>query len=340
MTAMPNSPAGRSGFKQERNGLVGLLAGWLLLALGAGLYAHFKSFPLWSALPVAAAFLIEIPFYLSPAFAAPRAWLRNQPKSRAACLLAASAILPWLVYAPATGEATAANFLLLLLVAVMVSFWYAALPASPVADALFLAMVAAVYLSKVFDRIYLSPIPKLSISVLGHLMLIRAAALAVLVFRGNVQAEYRFLPNRKEALAGLRYFAIMLPVIAFAYWALGLVKLRAHPNNPALTILLAIGTFLAILWVVALSEEFFFRGLLQQWLEQWTGNRNTALIAAALIFGCAHLGFHRTFPNWRWAIVAAILGIFCGLAWRNTRSVQAAMVTHAMIVTVWQVFLQ
>jgi len=319
---------------------VGLIAGWLLLALGAFLYARFKGIPGWAALPVAAAFLIEIPFYLLPAFASPRAWFANQPKSRAALMLAASAVLPWLLYAPATGQAHAVSFILLLAVALIVAFWYVGLPAAPVADALFLAVVATVYLSKVFDRIYLSPIPKLSISVLGHLMLIRAAALAVLVLRGNVRAEYRFLPNRNESLAGLRYFAAMLPIIAFAYWALGLVKLRTHPNGVGLTILLAIGTFLAILWVVALSEEFFFRGLLQQWIEEWTGNRNVALIAAALLFGCAHLGFHRSFPNWRWAIVAAILGVFCGLAWRNSRSVQAAMVTHALIVTVWQVFLQ
>ena len=330
---MPKAPAGRSQ-------LVGLIAGWLLLALGAFLYARFKGIPGWAALPVAAAFLIEIPFYLLPAFASPRAWFANQPKSRAALMLAASAVLPWLLYAPATGQAHAVSFILLLAVALIVAFWYVGLPAAPVADALFLAVVATVYLSKVFDRIYLSPIPKLSISVLGHLMLIRAAALAVLVLRGNVRAEYRFLPNRNESLAGLRYFAAMLPIIAFAYWALGLVKLRTHPNGVGLTILLAIGTFLAILWVVALSEEFFFRGLLQQWIEEWTGNRNVALIAAALLFGCAHLGFHRSFPNWRWAIVAAILGVFCGLAWRNSRSVQAAMVTHALIVTVWQVFLQ
>lgn len=171
-------------------------------------------------------------------------------------------------------------------------------------------------------------------------MLIRTAALAMLTIRGNVEAEYRFLPNRGEWLTGLRYFALMLPVIAGAYWALGLVKLRAHPNGIVLTAILALGTFLGILWVVALSEEFFFRGLLQQWLEQWTGNPAVALIVASLVFGCAHLGFHRIFPNWRWAIVAAILGIFCGLAWRKSRSVQAAMVTHALIVTVWQVFFQ
>jgi len=333
---MPNTP-GR-GMRASLAAALG--AGWLVLALGAWLFARMRSIPGWAALPVAAAFLIEIPFYLLPAFEAPRAWLGRLKKSRAAWLLAVSAVAPWVVYSVATGEARLTSFLLLLLAAVVVSFWYIALPAAPVADALFLAAIAAVYLSKIFDSIYLSPIPKLSISVLGHLMLIRTAALSILVLRGHVKAEYRLLPNRKEWLTGVRYFIIMLPVIALAYWGLGLVKLRAHPNGVGLTILLGIGTFLLILWVVALSEEFFFRGLLQEWIEGWTGSRNAALIVASLLFGCAHLGFHRIFPNWRWAIVAAILGIFCGLAWRNSRSVQAAMVTHALIVTVWQVFLQ
>ena len=207
--------------------------------------------------------------------------------------------------------------------------------AAPLVDLLFLGGAAAVYISKVFDRIYLSPIPKLQISVLGHLMLIRTAALAVLIFRGSVKAEYRFrFPTRAEWWTGIRYFAMMLPVIALAYWALGLVAWRTHPS------LAALAAFPLVLWVLALSEEFFFRGLLQQWIEDATGSANTALIAASVLFGSAHLGFHRIFPNWRWAIVAGILGIFCGLAWRNSRSVQAAMVTHALTVTVWQVFLQ
>ena len=343
---MPNSPDRGTRHETpaglaERGGLAGILgAGWLLLGLGAFLYARSKSIPGWAALPIAAAFLIEFPFYLLPGLEAPRAWIGRQGRIRAACLLTASAVTPWLVYSLATGEARFAHFLPLLAVAAAVTFWYVALPAAPASDALFLITIAAVYLSKIFDRIYLSPIPKLSISVLGHLMLIRTAALAILIFRRNVNAEFRFLPNRAEWLTGFRYFALMLPVIAFAYWGLGLVKLRPHPNGIGLTVLLAIGTFLGILWVVALSEEFFFRGLLQQWLEQWTGNPNVALIAASLVFGSAHLGFHKAFPNWRWAIVAAILGFFCGLAWRKTRGVQAPMVAHALIVTIWQVFFQ
>jgi uncharacterized protein len=295
-----------------------------------------KSIPEWAALPVAAAFLIEFPFYLFPGFDAPRRWLSRRGKTPAALLLTASAIVPWLVYSLATGEAQLTHFCVLLLIAFAVSFWYILLPAAPLADGLFLIILAGIYLSKAFDRIYPSPIPQQSISVLGHLMLIRTAALAVLILRGNVNVEFHFLPNRREWSTGLRYFVLALPAVGIVYWALGLVELRAHPLN----VLQAIGTFLVILWVVALSEEFFFRGLLQQWLEGWTGNRITAVIVAALVFGSAHLGFHRLFPNWRWALVAAVLGLFLGLAWRNSRSVQASMVTHALIVTVWRVFLK
>jgi len=310
-------------------------AGWALLVLAAWIYARITGIPAWVAVPVAAAFLIEIPFYLSPASQAARVWLARAGKTRAAWLLTASALAPWLIYSLGTGEARPDRFFLLLGIALAVSFWYVVFPAAPMTDALFLVILAFIYLSKVFDRIYPAPFPRLAVSALGHLMLIRLAALALLIVRGNIKAEFRFLPNRKEWLTGLRYFALALLPVGMAYWALGLVRWREHPLN----ILQAAGIFLGILWVVALSEEFFFRGLLQQWLERWTGSPAAALIVAAMLFGSAHLGFHRIFPNWRWAIVAAILGIFCGLAWRNSRSVQASMVTHALIVTVWEVFL-
>ncbi len=311
-------------------------AGWIVLGAAAWIYARMKGIPEWTALPVTAAFLIEFPFYLFPGFEASREWLAGFSKPRAAWILTASAITPWLVYSLATGEARAAHFAVLLLIVLVVSFWYVVLPAAPLVDALFLIALGAIYLSKSFDWIYASPIPKQALSPLGHAMLIRTGALAILILRGNANAEFRFLPNRSEWMTGLGYFAVALPVAGLAYWALGLFHLRAHPLN----VLQAMGTFLGVLWFVALSEEFFFRGLLQQWLEGWTGSAAAALITASVIFGSAHLGFHRIFPNWRWAIVAGILGVFLGLAWRRARSVQASMVTHALIVTVWKVFLQ
>ncbi|HVX67819.1 MAG TPA: CPBP family intramembrane glutamic endopeptidase, partial [Bryobacteraceae bacterium] len=94
------------------------------------------------------------------------------------------------------------------------------------------------------------------------------------------------------------------------------------------TAAIAAGTFLGMLWVVALREEFFFRGLLQPWL---------GLIATSLLFGSVHLPF-RDFPNWRFAVLAAVAGVFYGLAYRSARSVRAAMVTHALVNTAWRVF--
>ena len=327
MTAMPNS-LGR--FRAV------LGAGWALLGLGAWTYARMKGIPVWAALPVAAAFLIEFPFYLLPGFEAPRAAMAARGKLRFACILTASAIAPYLVYSLPTGTASPIHFIALLAIVAAVSFWYLVLPAASATDVFFLLFLAAIVLAKVFDRIYLSPIPKLSISTLGHVMLIRTAALAILTMRGNAQAEFRFLPNRREWLTGLRYFAMLLPFAGLAYWALGLVRLRPVPLNA----LQSIGTFFGILWVVALSEEFFFRGLLQQWMERWTDSAMAALVVASLLFGSAHLGFHGAFPNWRFAIVVAILGFFCGLAWKNSRSVQASMVTHALTVTLWRIFFQ
>ena len=157
-------------------------------------------------------------------------------------------------------------------------------------------------------------------------------------FTRKVDARFLFLAElAADWLTGLQVLlALLLPVAGVAYWGLGLVRLRPHPLNPGL----ALGTFFGILWVVALSEEFFFRGLLQPWLAQWTGSARAGLVLASLLFGTAHLGFQHHFPNWRFATVAAIAGFFYGLAWQRSRSVQASMVTHALTVTLWRVFLQ
>ena len=166
-------------------------------------------------------------------------------------------------------------------------------------------------------------------------MLIRTCAIAVLAIRQGVTAEFRFLPTRGEALAGLRWFAVMLPAVAAALWSVGLWHLRSNPNLPA-----GIATFFGILWVTALSEEFFFRGLLQQWFSDWTRSGVAALVMASVLFGAAHLGWSHIFPNWRFALVAAVFGLFCGLCWKETRSVQASMVTHAIGATLYKVFFQ
>lgn len=88
--------------------------------------------------------------------------------------------------------------------------------------------------------------------------------------------------------------------------------------------------------MLALAEEFFFRGLLQQWLTAWTRSEWVGLIAASLIFGSVHIFLH--FPNWKLAVLASLAGICYGLAFRRAKSIRASMVTHALVVTTWKIF--
>ena len=102
--------------------------------------------------------------------------------------------------------------------------------------------------------------------------------------------------------------------------------------------LIAAVTFLGMLWVVALGEEFFFRGLLQQWLGKWLRSPVAGWLLASALFGLAHLPF-RSFPNWRFAAIAAVAGLLYGRAYVKAGSIRAAMVTHALVNTTWRVFL-
>ncbi len=310
-----------------------VLLGWFVLALAAFIYARLQNIPAWVAIPIAAAFLVEFPFYLLPGFS-PQSFL--PPTWRRPLALAASCVLPYLIYSIPTGQFRPIGFVLLIAIALALSFWFAFLPKHPLTDFLFLVLAASIYISKVFDLIFSSPIPKLQLSTLGHIMLIRTCALAILTIRGDAGVEFRFLPNPREIRVGLLWFAALVPGCALALKAVGLNALPHPAKNPWLIL----PTFLGILWVVALSEEFAFRGLLQQWFEKWTGRPAVALVIQALFFGAAHLAFNRIFPNWRFAIVAAVFGLFCGLAWRQTRTIQSGMVTHALAATLYRLFFQ
>jgi membrane protease YdiL (CAAX protease family) len=318
MAAMPNLP-GRYW--------TAVGAGWLVMAAAAAIYAGMKGIAAPVAIPVAAAFLAEFPFYLLPAFA--------PEKLASPWLLAASALVPYLAYAAPTGELRVGNLLLLSGIAGVLAFWYRVLKRSAPADLLFLTLAAAVMLSRVFDQIYLSPIPKVPLSILGHLMLIRTAAIAVLAIRGDAGARYAFWPSGRDFATGVKWFAGLAPVAAAALWLVGLWQTRPGPR-----VLLLVPYFFGFLWVVALSEDFFFWGLLSQRMEKLTKSGTAALLVTSVLFGSVHLWFHRAFPNWRFAIVAAVFGLFCGLSWRESRSVQAAMVTHALGATFYQVFFQ
>jgi membrane protease YdiL (CAAX protease family) len=173
--------------------------------------------------------------------------------------------------------------------------------------------------------------------VLGAMMWYRTGLIAVLTLRRMDGIGFGFLPSRSDWNIGLRNFVWFLPPGLLLALAIGFG--RPKPVHADVrTLLIAVATFAGVLWVLAVAEEFFFRGLLQQHLMRILGNDTAGLVLASCLFGAAHLGAGE-FPNWRFALLAALAGVFYGRAYLQARSIRAAMVTHACVVTTWKVFL-
>lgn len=143
---------------------------------------------------------------------------------------------------------------------------------------------------------------------------------------------YDLTPQFADWKIGLREFLFYAPIVlslgvllSFIHWQ-GLMK---RPEQfPAAWVF----TFI----FVALPEELFFRGLVQNLLERHLG-RVRALMLASLLFGLSHFNKGAVF-NWRYVLLAAIAGVFYGRAWLARRRLFASSVTHATVDTVWSIW--
>ena len=299
-----------------------------MLGAGGVVFAQWKNIPAWAAWPALAAFLIEYPFYLVPA----TPWLRERLRGRwLPVYLLISAVAPYLAASTGAVEFRWAALAQLAALALVIGLWYVILPVNAVVDVLFLAMLPAVLLGGYFNWIYRPTAAVLKdIIVLGHLALIHMSVLVLMVERRVGETRYGFFPNTKEWRVGLIYFVFFAPVGI----ALALALHGARIVRPASPLSIA-AQFLGLLWVVALSEEFFFRGVLQPWIETWTSSRIAALLIASFLYGLVHLS-----RGWQWVVITTVLGCFCGVARNRTGSIRASMVTHALAAATWRAFLR
>jgi membrane protease YdiL (CAAX protease family) len=306
-----------------------LLTGWLMLTAAGLLYARIRSIPNWAAVPALAAFLVEYPFYLVPAFPELRKRLAG---AKLPPFLILSVLAPYLTCYAAVGHLTLTNALQVAAVPLAISVWYLVLPVNMAVDLAFLALLGFLLLSGYYERIFISFYPALPMAILGRLALFRSVAMVLMLQRRVPETGYGFLPNWREWRIGVLHYLYFLPAAACLALPLGAVRFA----SPA-PLWKTLAIFLAFLWVVALFEEFVFRGALQPWLTEWTGNRAAGLLVTSAVFGAVHLWF-RSFPNWRWALLAGVLGWFCGHARNQADSIRASIVTHALAVATWRGF--
>jgi len=306
-----------------------LLAGWMALGVAGLVFARAKGIPLAAALPVIAAFLAEYPFYLVAGFPAARQRLAGRALP---AILTGSLLLPYLLCCLGAIRFDGLALIRLAALGLAISLWYVILPAAGALDAAFLALIGWITLGRYFDAIY----PRFfsqHLDILGAIGLLHVVALTLMLERPIAETGWGFWPNSREWIIGARHYLFFLVVGAPLALALRTARLAALPA-PWWVI---IGTFFGSLWVSSLAEEFLFRGVLQQWMEDWTGSARAALLLASIVFGLAHLWF-RGFPNWRWVPVVTVLGWLCGRARNQAGSIRASVVTHALVVTTWRAF--
>ncbi len=139
----------------------------------------------------------------------------------------------------------------------------------------------------------------------------------------------------RDAGIGLREVCFYTPIAVAA--GLGLGFLHVHSGWPGLGPIAEAWVF--TFFFIAVPEELFFRGWLQNLLERRMG-RTPALVVTAALFGLSHFNKRAAFFNWRYVLLAAIAGIFYGRAWRLERRVGASAITHATVDAVWSLWLR
>jgi membrane protease YdiL (CAAX protease family) len=196
----------------------------------------------------------------------------------------------------------------------------------------YLAMLAIFLPLKLRWLNVLWPYPVLEVGYVATMLLAINVSLAAFLFVRRLDGiGYSIVWGRDIALAitlnsGL-LAVILIPfgtALHFIRFDPSIAHWRSLPAD-------AIGIFLLTAW----PEEFLFRGLLQNSLSRTLRSEVGGWLAAAVVFGLAHISNNGVFPNWRYALLATVAGIFYGRTWRTTKSIFPAAIVHALVDTIW-----
>jgi membrane protease YdiL (CAAX protease family) len=185
------------------------------------------------------------------------------------------------------------------------------------------------------DLRWFEPAWPAGLAALGKMLLLDAGIFGFLVVRQLEGVGFDLRLRSRDVWIGLREFG-NFAVIGIPL-GLGFGFLHFHAQWPSP--LRVAGAYVFTFMFIAIPEELFFRGWLQNLLEQRLG-KTIALAVTAVLFGLAHWNKRTATFNWRYVVLAAIAGLFYGRAWRAQRRVGASAVTHATVDTLWSIWLR
>lgn len=174
--------------------------------------------------------------------------------------------------------------------------------------------------------------PYSGLSALPKLLLVDAALYSYFVVRKLDGIGYDFRIKFRDVVVGARECLFYTPIVI----PLGLALHFLHPHSGWPSASRALGTLLITFFFVAIPEELFFRGVLQNLLERRIGHPRSWIVASVL-FGLSH--FNKPLPfNWRYVLLGSIAGLFYGRAWRDRRRIAASATTHTLVDVIWSLW--
>lgn len=316
---------------------MGFASVFFALAAFFGGYAtvELRKYPLdaVSAAAVYTCFLWLAALYLAAGFAAVRAWLKQRVNFASASILF---LAPYLIYAAGTGDFQWSALAKLFAISAVPLGLFAF---GPVArpdrlnwqDAVVLLWLYVPVQFHLTSGIWNVPV---NLDFMARLFIVGGGAWSFLIVRGVENAGYDFAVSRaivRDAVVSFVGFSVIGMPLGFA-----LRFIAWNPQYRWLPQFLA--DYVTIFLFVAVAEELFFRGLLQNLLENSIGSRNAAQAIVSVAFGFSHIQ-HAPAPNWRYVALATVAGWFYGMAYRKHRSLMASAGVHTMVDTLWRTFL-
>ncbi len=250
--------------------------------------------------------------------------------------LPAILVVPYLIVAVAQHMLTVQWLLLYLLAPVLIATieWLAA-KLDPNQRGHLLDFLVLIPLGLAVDLRWLESAWPHKLALFGKFILLDAGLYAFLAVRCLTGVGFDLRLRWRDWRIGLREFAFYLPIALPLGLVLGFLHFHGQVSHPWLILPGWIFTFIG----VALPEEVFFRGWMQNLLERRLG-RIAALFVTACLFGLSHFNKRATIFSWRYVVLAALAGIFYGRAWREDRRVAASTITHATVDTIWGALLR
>jgi len=252
-------------------------------------------------------------------------------------LVAGLLVVPYLIFSVPRGEFSWINTLVLFSIPVASAALFEFVPPGGVRPAIRklcwqdVVVLAIVGLPLEFGWIRGS-FPHPGLSALPKISLMDSTLYAFLVVRRLEGVGYDFRARARDLVIGVRECCFFAPIVIVLGIAIGFIV--PHGGMPAASSALA--ALLVTFFFVAVPEELFFRGLLQNLLEPRLGYLGS-LFLTSVVFGLSHFNKPQPF-NWRYVLLATIAGLFYGRAWHDRRRILSSATTHTLVDVIWSLW--